>query len=342
MAVWVVKGGRSGEREQRMLDHGCVAIGWEELGDLSEHPDRDSLSMRYRATYPDAPEGRVPNHVGQLFRFANETKVGDLVVVPLKTSSSIAVGEITGPYQFKEDLGPDMSHRLPVKWLRTDIPRSTVDQDLRHTLGTLLTVSRAERNNAERRIRKMVTDQGNDTSAAVSPLSTPDQLGDALQDIEEQARDQILSHMSRKYRGHDLARLVDAVLVARGYFTRRMPPGPDGGADILAGSGTMGFDAPRLCVQVKSSDSPADVKVYRELKGTMQSFNADQGLLISWGGFKDTVRRETATGFFRVRLWDAGDLLNAVLARYDQMPEEIRAELPLKRIWTLTLAEGDV
>ena len=101
----------------------------------------------------------------------------------------------------------------------------------------------------------------------------------------------------------------------------------------------MGFDTPRLCGQVKSSDSPADVKVYRELKGTMQSFGADQGLLVSWGGFKDTVRRETQTDFFRVRLWDAGDLLNAIVAHYDRMPEEIQAELPLKRIWALTLAE---
>ncbi|MHB9036592.1 MAG: hypothetical protein ACYC64_07985 [Armatimonadota bacterium] len=29
------------------------------------------------------------------------------------------------------------------------------------------------------------------------------------------------------------------------------PPGSDGGADILAGGGAMGFNPPRLCIQVK-------------------------------------------------------------------------------------------
>lgn len=339
MAVWVLKGGKAGEREQRMLDHGCVAVGWEELGDLSGIRDRESLDALYRSTYPDAPEGRVPNHVGQLIRFAHQTSQGDLVVVPLKTSATIAIGEITGEYQFRDDLGHDMAHTLPVKWLRTELPRGTVDQDLLHTFGTLLTFSRAERNNAEDRIRRMVSAQGRSPTSSTTTLADVIEDNGNLQDIEVQARDQVLGYIGRKFRGHDLARLVDAVLMARGLFTRQMPPGPDGGADILAGSGPMGFDAPRLCVQVKSSDSPADVKVYRELKGTMQSFGADQGLLVSWGGFKDTVRRETQADFFRVRLWDAGDLVNAILARYEELPEEIQAELPLKRIWTLTLAE---
>ena len=42
--------------------------------------------------------------------------------------------------------------------------------------------------------------------------------------------------------------------------TKLSPPGPDGGIDIFAGRGPFGLDAPRLCVQVKSQNSPADRK----------------------------------------------------------------------------------
>ena len=43
MALWVLKGGRRGEREQRILDHSVVGIGWEELGDLSNIQTRKEL-----------------------------------------------------------------------------------------------------------------------------------------------------------------------------------------------------------------------------------------------------------------------------------------------------------
>ena len=54
-------------------------------------------------------------------------------------------------------------------------------------------------------------------------------------DIEEIARDQITRYLEVNFQGHDLARLVDAVLQAQGYTTRVSEAGPDGGADILAG-----------------------------------------------------------------------------------------------------------
>jgi restriction system protein len=122
MAAWVLKGGRAGEREQRMLDHGCASISWEEIPDLSGFDSRESLEEFYRSIYPGVPEGRIPNHVGQLFRFSHDAQTGHLIVVPFKTSATIAIGEVTGPYQYRSDLGPDMKHTLPVKWLRTDLP----------------------------------------------------------------------------------------------------------------------------------------------------------------------------------------------------------------------------
>jgi restriction system protein len=67
----------------------------------------------------------------------------------------------------------------------------------------------------------------------------------------------------------------------------------------------------------------------------MKDFGAEQGLLVSWGGFKRSVLSEARRAFFEIRLWDAGNLVEEVQQHYDQFPEGLKAELPLKRIWTL-------
>ena len=67
----------------------------------------------------------------------------------------------------------------------------------------------------------------------------------------------------------------------------------------------------------------------------MQKINADHGLLVFWGGFKSSVDREEATQFFRVRLWDQGDIIDQVLTNYEKLHEEIKTQLPLKRIWVV-------
>ena len=109
------------------------------------------------------------------------------------------------------------------------------------------------------------------------------------------------------------------------------------GVDILAGRGSLGLDAPRLCVQVKSGTS--DVNVLRALQGTMHKVKADHGLLVSWGGVMQDVDREARQSYFTVRLWNAEALIDAALRNYERLPEDIRNELPLKRTWTLVLEE---
>ncbi len=77
----------------------------------------------------------------------------------------------------------------------------------------------------------------------------------------------------------------------------------------------------------------------------MRRFNADQGLLVGWGGFNQAVRAEALGDYFRVRLWDADDLVCAVEREYGRLPPTIRAEIPLKQFWALApepAAEGTV
>ncbi len=86
---------------------------------------------------------------------------------------------------------------------------------------------------------------------------------------------------------------------------------------------------------MKSGLSPSDVKIVRELQGVLGTHGADQGLLVAWGGVTKAAHRELRSQFFRVRVWDAENLLDAILHNYDRLDQEWRAELPLTRIWKL-------
>lgn len=143
--------------------------------------------------------------------------------------------------------------------------------------------------------------------------------------------------IEKNFKGHGLAILVEAVLIAQGYVTKKSPAGPDGGIDILSAAGPLGFSSPKLCVQVKSTSNPSDVKVLRELIGVMPTVRAEQGLLVSFGGFTKTALKEARDSFFTIRLWDAGALLDSIFRYYDHFDDEIKTELPLKRIWALVI-----
>ena len=81
--------------------------------------------------------------------------------------------------------------------------------------------------------------------------------------------------------------------------------------------------------------------MFDQLVGTMQHVGADQGLLVCWGGFKPTIHKVAPQNFFKVRLWDQNDLIDQFLALYDRLDEDLRAEIPLKRIWAVASQEED-
>jgi restriction system protein len=333
MALWLVRAGRHGEQEQYSQEHNLVSIGWSELEfDLSAKT-REELKKALEEKHPGKQKNAIANHAGQIWAFVRKIDQGDLVVLPLKLQAAIAVGRIAGRYEYRTDLSPSIRHIRPVQWIAT-LPRTAFEQDLLYSFGAYMTVCQITRNDAEERVRAILTGK---------PVKELDEGVEgeehALRNLEEAALDQILTYIGRKFKGHELARLVDAVLKAEGFVTRISEPGPDGGVDILAGKGPFGFDRPTICVQVKSSDSPLDVDVLRSLQGATQTFRADQGLLVSWGGFNRKVWEESRRSFFSTRLWDSGSLVEVLLANYDRLPGEFKAELPLQRIWALVPEE---
>jgi len=92
---------------------------------------------------------------------------------------------------------------------------------------------------------------------------------------------------------------------------------------------------------VKSEDSPIDRPTIDKLLGVVSKFGAQEGLFVSWSGFRTNVQKELAASFFRVRLWTQKELLAALFAVYDELDEDLKAELPLKRIWTVTAKDDE-
>jgi restriction system protein len=73
----------------------------------------------------------------------------------------------------------------------------------------------------------------------------------------------------------------------------------------------------------------------------MSNYNADYGLLVSWSGFKSSVTSEISKQFFKVRLWSSKDIIQEIFNNYEKLSDEIKAEIPLKRVWMLSLEEQE-
>ena len=123
-------------------------------------------------------------------------------------------------------------------------------------------------------------------------METAMKLGHSV-NLEEEANNRIRDYIGGRFHGHEFTRLVAAVLQAQGYAVEVAPPGPDGGVDIVAGSGSMGFDPPRICVQVKSGSTnqrnqcPAGTQRYsQQLRGRLWAAG-----VLGWVYRRDTERR---------------------------------------------------
>jgi restriction system protein len=343
LALWLVRTGRHGEHFAKFVADNRIYLTWGGLDvNLGALASKADLSTLLSERYPSFGPVKLANHTGQIWRFVHELQPNDWVVVPDKNAGAINIAAIGGDYTFNSQ-GPDpYFHYRDVTWVASDVPRTNFPKDILFSFGGLMTIYKVTRHNAEARVRAM--QQSAWKAQDIQPISVNGADADDVEsqpDIAQLASDEIAKLIIARFKGHGLARLVDGVLRAQGYTTFVSPEGADKGVDILAGSGELGFGALSLCVQVKSGDSPLDRPTLDQLIGTMQNVGAKNGLLVSWGGFKQTIRREEPSQFFRVRLWDQSRLITEILECYDRLDEELRAELPLKRVWTVARDSTD-
>ena len=331
MSIWVIRGGKFGEYENRFINESKVYItrdGFKtDLNKIAEQPDLRTVLDDF---YPTLPSSKLASWSDQIWSFAHDIQQKDWIVVPSKLSPVLHVGEITGEYNYEKNNSDPYYHSRDIKWIEKDIPRGYFPTDILYQLGGFKDVFNAD--SVEKVFHTMAD---NEWAQTKDDETSYEQMNELIALLQEISRDQIAQLIRTKFKGHRLAKLVKALMEAKGYTTH-MGSSDEAGSelDILAARGGMGFDDDaRICIQVKADDIP--VATLDKFLGTMNDVGANYGLLVSWGGFKSNVEQERSNEFFKVRLWNQNDLIDQVLTHYEELDNYIKGEIPLKSFWTI-------
>ncbi|HEX6681605.1 MAG TPA: hypothetical protein VF062_02370 [Candidatus Limnocylindrales bacterium] len=122
--AWFVRAGRDDDFEALDLSGGVVAIGWQQVGDLTACATKNDIAARVAAAYPGVSTPTVNSYVIQLHVFRHIMQPDDVVVLLRAKAPDIGVGRITGDYRYAP--GDRARHRRPVEWLHGSVRRSEV------------------------------------------------------------------------------------------------------------------------------------------------------------------------------------------------------------------------
>ncbi|GIU95785.1 MAG: hypothetical protein KatS3mg012_2242 [Gaiellaceae bacterium] len=141
--AWLVRG-KEANGFNEWFDHGYVAIGWHELGDLDPPPSRVEIYDRVREAYPEDPPGAWRAATGNLNRFLNRIKPGHLVLTA--DGDRLFIGRVASDPFFDSTGLPGASRRRKVEWLNAGDPASRTEVQTEYPtlfsrLRTLLTVT---------------------------------------------------------------------------------------------------------------------------------------------------------------------------------------------------------
>ncbi|HUP23698.1 MAG TPA: hypothetical protein VNB06_12255, partial [Thermoanaerobaculia bacterium] len=132
---WKIAPGEQAWQWEECRDNGFIAIGYDELGDLSGVGRREFDRRRDDQL---EQQGWWKHSVNQAWIFAKNINVGDYVVANRGKKEVVGIGRVSGPYYFVP--GARQGHRLPVEWESTDAH----DVDFPAWQSTLLPLERSD------------------------------------------------------------------------------------------------------------------------------------------------------------------------------------------------------
>lgn len=110
--VWAIAPGPGAKFWAEFQETGIIAIGWDEIGDLEEFDNRDSIHERLRETYGST---KPSNDSLCCHQFSREMRHGDYVIAKQGRKLLLGYGVIASDYEYDESR-PEFRHIRRVKW----------------------------------------------------------------------------------------------------------------------------------------------------------------------------------------------------------------------------------
>ena len=328
--MWMVRAGEGGTLIDDFRNDSLVAIGWEPLGDMQRYATRADFTAAIAAHLGPLKAGQRAAAAGQTYRFVREMQTGDHVVSYDASARSYLLGEITGAYAHRPEAAAGLTNVRTVLW-RANVARDRLSVAARNSLGAISTLFLLP----EAVAREMLALAHTRAQAAQATSATPEPT--AEEESEDLYRDmQAKGFEFTKDRVNaldwvEMQELVAGLLRAMGYKTRISPSGSDRGKDIVASPDGLGFEDPRIIVEVKHREAAMGSQEIRSFLGGRHDH--DKGLYVSTGGFTKDARYEAERGRIPITLMDLDDLVKALLEHYEQLDVEMQRLIPLRKVY---------
>ncbi len=329
--TWMVRAGEAGFRFEDFRTGSYVSIGWSEMGDLSKLITREEFGAAVAQTYPSMRKAQAAASTGQPFRFVREIKVGDTVITYDRSERIYLVGTVKGNYEYAPQESPDQPNIRRVNW-RGKVARDSLSVAARNSLGAIATLFQVPTDVAIEIEQLLIGSPPTLSAASDTTLEAhvDEQVSDLYRDVQGKGFEFIKDKVNQ-LDWEEMQELVAGLLRAMGYKTRISPSGSDRGKDIVASPDGLGFEDPRIVVEVKHRNAAMGSQEIRSFLGGRHE--NDKGLYVSTGGFTKDARYEAERGRIPVTLMDLDDLVKALLEHYEKMDVDMQRLIPLRKVY---------
>jgi restriction system protein len=322
---------RAGDGGQLVLDfqrHNCIAVGWQQVGDLSKLTSLAAMRSAVATAFPDAKPGNIVITGSTLHKFRSVMDAGDRVVTYDPGEREYLVGEIRGDYQYAPGLIPNNPNIRATQWLGR-VSRDALSARSKNTLGSAVTIFEPGNELLEELLIRLGQNAGGPSPADTNdePLEEFDL---ARQDSAGRAHELLKDRLLR-LSPDEMEELVAALLRAMGYKASVTPKGPDRGRDVIASPDGLGFQKPRIFAEVKHRREPTGAERIRSFLGGLR--DGDCGLYVSTGGYTKDAKYEADRAQIPTTLVDLDRLAELVVEHYERLDQEGRVLVPLVRVY---------
>lgn len=303
--------------EKLLLDDKVIALGWDKMGNLSTvRQDKKVYYDLYDKVYPENTKQSIAVSASIIFRFVNESKIGDYVVYPTKFNRMINIGQIESEYFFNET-ELQYPHQKKVKWLK-QVPRTVFSQGALYEMGSFLSFFKIK--NYAEEVQAILDENVNNL-----PVENDDSIDTTAEAILENTKDYIIKKLNENYKGYDLEVVISKLVKAMGYQTQISTN--RGERDIIAYKDGL---PPRNIIRVKSQDNDITQTMLQSFKNIMQE--GDYGVFVTLSNFTQDAKKFLEDQP-KIKVLNSNNLADLILTYYDQMSEKFKATIKLKKVY---------